>query len=78
MRDVPSLFEAIPLAMAGIAVGIVPEGIRSALTSDDLVMRRIVDGPDPLHISLLHRPGPSASPAVRTFVRLAQEVAAGS
>lgn len=71
MRDVPSLFEAIPLAMAGIAVGIIPEGMRSALTSPDLVTRQILDGPEPLDISLLHRPGNATSPSVQTFSRLA-------
>lgn len=72
VRDVPSLFEAIPLAMAGIAVAIVPEGMRTAIASPDLALRRIVDGPAPLEISLLRRTR-NTSPAVTRFARVAKE-----
>ena len=74
IRDVPSLFEGIPLAMAGIAVSMVPEGMREAFRSPDLVIRRIRDGPEPLDVSLMHRPGPGATVAVRRFVKTAREV----
>ncbi|WP_426321778.1 LysR family transcriptional regulator [Microbacterium sp. E-13] len=72
IRDVPSLFEAIPLAMAGIAVAIIPEGMRSAITSPDLVLRSIHNGPAPLDISLL-RGARNTSPAVTRFARIARE-----
>lgn len=74
IRVVPSLAEGIPLAMAGIAVAMVPEGMREAITSPALVIRRIADGPEPLHVSLLHRPGPGASASVRRFAKVARDV----
>ncbi|MFC6355981.1 LysR family transcriptional regulator [Luethyella okanaganae] len=75
IRDVPSLFEAIPLAMAGIAVSIIPEGMRDAITSPELALRCIIDGPEPLDISLLHRPGRAVTPSVQKFALVAREVA---
>lgn len=72
VRDVPSLFEAIPLAMAGLAVAIVPEAMRAAITSPELALRRIADGPAPLEVSLLRRTR-NTSPAVTRFARVAKE-----
>ncbi len=76
VRDVPSLFEAIPLAMAGIAVAIIPEGMRAAITSPDLVLRSIRNGPAPLEISLLRR-ARNTSPAVSRFARIARDTMRG-
>jgi DNA-binding transcriptional LysR family regulator len=75
MRDVPSLFEAIPLAMAGMAVGIVPDGMRGAISSPDLVLRRLIDGPAPLDVSLLYRSSLPASVTTRMFARVARQIA---
>ena len=70
VRDVPSLFEAIPLAMAGLAVAIIPEAMRPAIQSPDLVLRHIVDGPAPLDVSLLRRAG-HATPTIGHFIEVA-------
>lgn len=74
IRDVPSLYEGIPLAMAGIAVAMIPEEMLDAVRSHDLVIRRIVDGPDPLDVSLMHRRSGGATPPVRRFVKIARDV----
>lgn len=72
VRDVPSLFESIPLVLAGIGVGIIPEAMRETITSPNLVLRGILDGPDPLDVSLMRRPK-NVSPAVSRFVKIARE-----
>lgn len=72
VKEVPSLFEAIPLAMAGIAIAIIPEGMGTAIESPDLVLRTMLDGPAPLEISLLRRAG-NTSPAVSRFARVARD-----
>lgn len=78
IREAPSLFEAVPLAMAGVAVAIVPEGMRGAIESPDMVLRHIENGPEPLDISMVWRADLADSAAVSRFVGIAVRASAAA
>ncbi|MFV0406238.1 MAG: LysR family transcriptional regulator [Propioniciclava sp.] len=72
VHEVPSLFEAIPLAIAGVAVAIIPEGMRAAVAAMGVVVRRIADGPFPLDVSVVYRQAPTVQPPLSTFIDIAR------
>ena len=71
LHDVPSVFEAIPLVMAGLATAIVPEGIVKSFGTAELVARRIENGPRALEVSLLRRSA-NDSAVIREFISSAK------
>ena len=73
LRDVPSLFEAIPLAMAGLAVAVLPEDFKSTIQPGNVVLRHLVDGPKPLEISIVWR-SKNASHVIDDFIATAKDV----
>lgn len=74
IREVPSMHESIPLVSAGQVIAVIPASFESLIHPDRVDLRPLVDGPDPLEVSIVYRRERRRSPVVERFRRIAHEI----